>query len=94
MNVTPTQILRLLMQDAQILMQLQLLYTRSAGYNPDTEEAIRTLCDRVDWGIKFIKARNGFTYEDITNEPERLPSVLTVFETIVSVSRELLHPAS
>lgn len=79
------------MQDDQILLQLQLLYIRSGSYNSDTEKAIKTLCDRVDWSIKFIKERNGFTYDDITTEPDRLPSVIIVYEAIVSASRELLQ---
>lgn len=90
MNVKPTQILRLLLQDHNILIQLGEMSIRTGECNDCTKEAIKDLCDRIDWSIKFIRSQNGFTYEDITTDPDNLPTILTMMEVSTKSTREVI----
>lgn len=79
MNITPVQILRLLMEYSTILMQFESLYQNTDLEDEEVKpmrNSIILMCERVDWMINFIEEKKGFTYEDLTDDVDALCSFL------------------
>lgn len=87
MNITPTQILRLLMEYSTIMMQFTTLYKKSMEEDKEMESSISLMCRRINWMIDFIEKRDGFTYEDITDDPKELQDYLTVMKTTIAATK-------
>lgn len=93
MNITPIQILRLLMEYSTILMQFENLYENADLEDEEaksTRDSIILMCDRVEWMINFIEAKKNFTYEDLTDDVDALYAFLVSTKVAVTAIKETM----
>lgn len=93
MNITPIQILRLLMEYSTILMQFENLYENADLEDEEaksTRDSIILMCNRVEWMVNFIEEKEDFTYEDLTDDVDALYAFLVSTKVAVAAIKETM----